>query len=211
MKKSFIALFAMLCCVATANAQFYAGGSFGFTSTTYDNGGKDESGSSFKIIPEIGYKVNDNISAGIQIGYSHGLAAFGSLTVSDLKSALSTAAGAYADIANDDMKLSGFTISPYARFTVTEMGPVKLFIEAYIGYNNITSDPDDGDKITLNSFELGARPGLSYALGERVEAICKIGCIGYMSAKEKEEDLKVSRFGVAADTYNLLIGVNFNF
>ena len=221
MKKKLFVLVALLACITTANAQWYVGGSFGFTSTTIDDGNSDESGSSFKIVPDIGYQVDSKMSVGLQIGYSHGLATFGSLTVTDVKQAMSTVLGAYADINNEDMKLNGFTISPYIRYNVVEFGRANLFIEGYIGYNNITTDStpnigsdDDsygGDKTKINAFELGVRPGISFQVSDKLDLLCKMGAIGYMSAKEKESDGSVSRFGINADTYNLLFGVNFHF
>lgn len=214
MKKLF-AFLALFACVATANAQFYVGGSFGFTTTSVKDG---DSGSSYKIIPDFGYQVNDDISVGIQIGYSHGLASFGSVTTTDIKSALSNAVGAYSDINMDDMKLNGFTISPYVRMNVVKTGGLAVFLEGYFGYNSISVDdtPSVGGrggtgKSTLNAFDIGIRPGLSYNLAGNFDLICKLGNVGYMSAKEKESDSSISRFGASFDSYNLLFGVQYHF
>ena len=219
MKKKLFVLFALLACITTANAQIYVGGSFGFTSTTIDSGGSDESGSSFKIIPDVGYQIDDKLSVGVQVGYSHGMASFGSISVTDIKSLISTMAGAYIDINNEDMKLNGFTISPYVRYIALDFGKANLFVEGYIGYNSITTDStpkvgssgSGGNKATLNAFELGVRPGIAFKVSEKLDLLCKMGAFGYMSAKEKESDASISRFGIACDTYNLLFGVNFHF
>ena len=69
MKKKLFVMVALLACMTTASAQWYVGGSFGFTSSKIDNGNTDQSGSSFKIIPDIGYKIDDRVSAGVQVGY----------------------------------------------------------------------------------------------------------------------------------------------
>ena len=211
-------LFAMLACITTASAQFTVGGSFGFTSTTIDSGGSDQSGSSFKIVPDFGYRIDDKLTVGVQLGYSSGLAAFGSLTVTDIKSALSTMVGAYADISNDEMKLNSFTISPYLRYNAIQFGRAELFLEAYIGYNSIKTDSSPeindeygGDELSFNAFELGVRPGVAFHVSEKLDLLCKLGALGFMSAKEKESDISISRFGVNADTYNLMLGINFNF
>ena len=221
MKKKLFVLVALLAFITTANAQWYVGGSVGFTSTTIDNGNSDESGSSFKIIPDIGYKFDNYLSFGLQVGYSSGVCSFGSLSVTDIKSAISTLTGAYADISNEDMKLKGFTISPYVRYTIVNFGRANLFFEGYIGYNYISADSspsvstDDedygGDEFKVNAFELGLRPGVAVQVTDKLELLCKLGAISYMSAKEKESDMKISRFGVNADTYNLLLGVSFHF
>ena len=162
MKKKLFVLFALLACITTANAQIYVGGSFGFTSTTIDSGGSDESGSSFKIIPDVGYQIDDKLSVGVQVGYSHGMASFGSISVTDIKSLISTMAGAYIDINNEDMKLNGFTISPYVRYVALDFGKANLFVEGYIGYNSITTDStpkvgssgSGGNKATLNAVKI---------------------------------------------------------
>ena len=212
---------ALLACMTTASAQWYVGGSFGFTSSKIDNGNTDQSGSSFKIIPDIGYKIDDRVSAGVQVGYSHGIASFGSLTATDVKAAASNLISAYADINDEDMKLNGFTIAPYIRYNVVNYGAANFFIEGYVGYNNISTDggisvgsgSNGGsvDKITFNAFDLGIRPGVSFKLGTKLEAVCKLGALGFVSAKEKESDRKITRFGAVADTYNVLMGFNFHF
>lgn len=215
--KKVLFLIAFLGVITSANAQFRVGGSIGFTSTKIDNGVTDESGTSFKIMPEIGYQLTDNVLVGVQVGYSSGYATFGSLTASDLKSAMSTVVGAMIDVENDDMKLSGFTFAPYIRYDALSFGNAKVFLEGYIGYNNITTDSTPtaggagGGELNVNAFELGVRPGIALKVSDSFELQCKLGALGYMSAKEKESDVTISRFGLNFDTYNLLFGVAYRF
>lgn len=219
MKKKVILLVALLACMTTASAQMYIGGSLGFSTSKVDNGNTDQSGSSFKLLPDIGYQVDDNMSVGVQIGYSHGMCSFGSLNVTDVKSALGSMVSTMADINDEDMKLNGFSISPYIRYNMVNYGAASLFIEGYVGYDNISTDGlslsssssnQKVDKMTFNAFELGLRPGVSLKIGSKLEAICKLGAVGFISAKEKESDLKITRFGVDVDSYNLLLGFNFH-
>lgn len=238
MKKILVLLVVLLACVTTACAQFYVGGTLGFTSTKVEG----QSGTSYKIIPDFGYQLNDNMSAGIQIGYSHGLAAFGSLTVTDIKQGLSSMISGAVDINNDQMKLNSFTVSPYFRYNLVEFDKARLFVEAYVGYHNISAkvsaaamggnfdfddygdfddddfdfddddiDYGDSEKTTLNAFEVGIRPGISLQVSDKVDVVCKMGALGYVKAKEKESKMSISRFGLDFDTYNLLLGVNFHF
>ncbi|MCR4853128.1 MAG: porin family protein [Prevotella sp.] len=220
MKKRLIILVALVACIATAQAQVYVGGSVGFTTSKIDNGGADKSGSSFKLIPDIGYKMDDNLSIGVMLGYSHGLCSFGSISVSDVKSALSSVASIYGDINDEDMKLNSFTVAPYLRYSALRFGNAAFFFEGYVGYSNIKSDSTPslssgdssygGSETSFNAFELGVRPGISYSLGSKVDVICKLGAVGFVSAKEKESDMKITRFGVSLDSYNVLVGFNFN-
>ena len=235
MKKSFIALVAMLVCFAMdASAQFYVGGSVGYTSTTQSHGKVDKDGSSFKLMPEFGYQLDPEISVGMSIGYSHGYAAFGSLTVTDVKAAMNTVASTYADISEEDAKLNSFTFAPYVRYIFARLGKIDLFFEGSVGYINITSeadgsmlkglggagarqtrtadeDADDDDKTKIDAVEIAFRPGLSMKLNDNISLIAKIGSVGYMTAKEKKTDNKISRFGLDLDSYNLIFGINVHF
>ena len=215
-------MIAMLACITTASAQWNIGGTVGFTTTKIDTGGSDQSGSSFKIVPDIGYSIDDNLTVGVQVGYSSGMAAFGSLTVTDIKSAISTLAGAASDIGNDQYKLNSFTIAPYIRYKLVEYGKASVAIEGYLGYNSISSDgsptiQDDngntrgGDELTFNAFELGLRPVATFQVSDKLDILCKLGAVGFMSAKEKESDIKITRFGLNVDSYNILFGLNFHF
>ena len=210
MKKKFLAIVALFTCITLSmNAQVYVGGSLGFTSSKQSAGGHDEDGSSFKFMPEIGYQLDPTLSIGVQVGYSHGYAAFGSLTVTDFKAAMNTAISTYVDISEDNTKLNSFTFAPYVRYNVLDFGKANLFIEGSVGYTNIKSEGKNDTKI--DALEIALRPGISFQLSDRISALAKLGSFGYMEAKEKESDMKITRFGLDADTYNLMLGINFLF
>ena len=219
MKKKIIALVALLACFAMgASAQVYVGGSLGFTSSKLSTGGHDQDGSSFKLLPEIGYQLDQDISIGVQIGYSHGYAAFGSLTVTDIKAAMNTGISTMMDIYEDDYKLNSFTFAPYVRYTFARYGQVNLFFEGSVGYSNVKSDDTPntngnatGSETKLDVVEIALRPGISFQLSDNVSLLAKLGSVGFMQAKEKESDMKITRFGLDMDSYNLLFGVNFHF
>lgn len=219
MKKKIIALVALLACITMgASAQVYVGGSLGFTSSKLSTGGHDQDGSSFKLLPEIGYQLDQDISIGVQIGYSHGYAAFGSLTVTDFKAAMNTGISTTMDIYEDDYKLNSFTFAPYVRYTFARFGKVNLFFEGSVGYSNVKSDNTPGangnatgNETKMDAIEIALRPGVSFQLSDNISLIAKLGSLGYMQAKEKESDMKITRFGLDMDTYNLLFGMNFHF
>lgn len=216
MKKKIFALVALLACVTMgASAQVYVGGSLGFTSSKVDQGGHDQDGSSYKFIPEIGYQLDDDLAVGLQIGYAHGYASFGSLNVTDVKALMNTVVSTNADLNEDDMKLNSFTIAPYLRYNVLKFDRVKFFIEGGVGYTSIKTDQAPaqfgGNEAKLNLLEISFRPGVSIDLSSNISLMAKIGSLGYMEAKEKESDQKLTRFGLDIDTYNLLFGLNFKF
>lgn len=214
--KKVIALSALFV-LSTINskAQFYIGGSLGYTSTKVSYNGNDQSGSSFKIIPEIGYCLNEKVSLGIQAGYAHGYAAFGSLTVTDIQSAINIIASGYADISEETMKLNSFTITPYIRYNVLSLGKFHLFLEGVAGYTNIKSDgiiaigEQPKQEITMDAFEIVVRPGITLNLCKHINVQMKLGSLGYISAKDKESDMKITRSGFEMNGENILIGLIF--
>lgn len=214
--KKLMALVAFMALTVSASAQVYVGGSVGFTSSKTEGGGADKDGSSFKLMPEIGYQLDQQMSVGVQIGYSSGYAAFGSLSVTDFKGLLNTAVSTYADLGSDDMKLKSFTFAPYIRYTALELGKANIFIEGSVGYTNITMDQASAGNHRLGEtkvdvIEVAVRPGVELKITDRFSAIAKLGSLGYISAKEKESDSKLTRFGLDVDSYNILLGFNFHF
>lgn len=196
-----------------SKAQFYIGGSLGYTSTKLSNNGNDQSGSSFKIMPEIGYSLNENVSLGMQTGYAHGYAAFGSLTATDILSAINIIASGYTDISEETIKLNSFTIKPYIRYNVLGLGKLHLFLEGAAGYTNIKSDGiiaignQPKQEINMDAFEIIVRPGITVDLCKQVNVQMKLGSLGFISAKDKESDMKITHSGLEMNGENILIGL----
>lgn len=217
MKKKLFLLVSMMTLAMGVHAQFSVGGSIGFTSTKLSNGAADQDGTSYQIMPEIGYQLDENTTVGIQLGYAHGFAAFGSLSTTDFINTVTNAISMSADISEDDIKMNSFSFAPFIRYNVLEIGRANIFVEGMVSYSSIKTDGSPaigglgGSKMTFNSFEVVARPGVSFQLSENLTALAKIGSLGYISAKEKESDMKITRYGLSADSYNLLLGLNFNF
>ena len=213
MKKKVLVLVSILAIAIGANAQINVGGSLGYSSSKVSTGGVDKDGSSYLILPEVSYQLMDNLSVGILLGYAHGYASFGTMSTTDFKSALTNMMSISANVSEDDIKLNSYTFAPFARYNVLEVGPAKVFIEGSIGYSNIKSEGNakTGGERKFNSFEFALRPGLSFGLGEHLSAIMKIGALGYISAKEKESDTKITHYGLSVDSQNLLLGLNYKF
>lgn len=196
-----------------SKAQFYVGGSLSYTSTKLSNSGNDQSGSSFKIMPEIGYCLNEKVSLGVQAGYAHGYAAFGSLTATDIQPAINIIASGYADISEETMKLNSFTIMPYIRYNVLDLGKFHFFLEGATGYTNIKSDgiiaigEQPKQEFNLDAFEIAVRPGITLDLSKHVNVLMKLGSLGFISAKDKESDMKITRSGFEMTSENILIGL----
>lgn len=232
MKKLAILLAMITLGIAQGHAQFYAGGSFGFTSSKVSLGDeKDQSGSSFKLLPEIGYQYKSNLAFGVSVGYIKGYAAFGSLDVTDIKALCNAVVSTAADVSSDgdQLKISCLRFAPYARYTVFKSGKFEVFVDGVIGFNSITfnnefdlgnfkgnenfgaprkesGSSDKDDDMDLTSFELSCKPGIAYNIGKSVKLFAKIGSVGYQHLSMKDSDFSVSRFGLDVDGNNMLLG-----
>ena len=94
--------------VATAmNAQGYIGGGLGFQTSSYDG----ESTTTWTIMPEVGYNLNDSWAIGAVVGYG--------------------------ESGKDESKVKSFTVSPYARYTVAKLNMVNVFLDGGVGYGYV--------------------------------------------------------------------------
>ena len=105
MKKIFMTL-AAVCVAATMNAQGYIGGGIGLQSTSHDG----NTNTTIKLMPEVGYNLNDSWALGIALGYG--------------------------EVKAGDDKDKVFTVNPYARYTFAKFDKVNLFVDGGIGYLN---------------------------------------------------------------------------
>ncbi|MBO7120399.1 MAG: outer membrane beta-barrel protein [Bacteroidaceae bacterium] len=212
-----VLLLAGVSAMQAQESKFYVGGTFGFTWSKVNMGGDDMSGASVKIMPEFGYNLNDKFALGVSLGYSRGYAAFGGIDFNDFKSLANTVLGTASDVASDDAaKLNSFRFAPYVRYTFWQPGKLKFFVEGSMGYVHVGVSGDQvddqlGGEPALNVFELNIRPGLSFDVSKHFTLQAKVGSLGYIFGKEKQSEAKIHRFGFDVDTYNILLGMNYNF
>ena len=92
MKK--IVLVCIVAIMATAaQAQIYVGGTLGFSSVKTENSDAELKTTTIKLLPEIGYELDENWSIGTVVGYQYSK--------------------------TGDLKTNTFTIAPYARYSLT--------------------------------------------------------------------------------------------
>ena len=226
-----MAVFAM-----TASAQIYVGGQIGFSTSSVNadiEGTNSISGTSFKILPEVGYKLNDKWAVGIQVGYSQGISAFGTFDVNDFRSLAKNVGSAAFDVLGSNseivdgsdskapnIKLNAFRVAPYVRYTFLKAGNFDFFLEGGVAYTNIKAKnvseltskiPDDP---TINAFEIAVRPGITFNINQNAQVVAKIGALGYQNATlDMGMDSKPSlnRFGLEVDGDDLSLGFNYQF
>ena len=198
-------------------SKFYVGGTLGFTWSKLKSDDTSTSGASVKVMPEVGYNLSDKWALGVSLGYSHGYAAFGGIDFNDLKSIANAVASTAADVASDGTaKLNSFRFAPYARYNFWQTGKLKFFLEGSLGYIHVGMTGDAledrlGEDPVLNVVELNIRPGLSFDASKKITLVAKVGSLGFIHGKEKESGTKLNRFGFDMDTYNILLGMNYNF
>ena len=184
MKKIFaVALVAMM--TMTVNAQVYVGGGVGLQSSSYDG----NSETFFKLVPEIGYNLDENWAVGIAVGYGE--------HKTTLKSGnLKTTA-----------KVKAFEIAPYARYTFAKFDKVNLFVDGAVDYLHTDNA---GDK--NNTFSIGLKPGVAVNLNDKLSFVAHAGFLGYQNSKDDYEGAKAANtFGFDLDGSNLSFGVYYNF
>jgi hypothetical protein len=179
-----VVLFASL----NANAQFYVGGSVGFGSVKPIGGGDSEF--VFKILPELGYNLNDKWAVGAVLGYQKGFPYEGQ----------NLGQGDFTQ--SQFSKAEVFTIAPYARYTAFDWDQVKLFIDGGISFGSIK---DSG-----TTFSLGFRPGLAINLTEQVSFVTHLGFFGFENFSPKGEGKSGTNFGLDFAN-NCSFGVYYNF
>ncbi len=236
MKKILMTL-AAVAVATTMNAQLYVGGSFGIqggTKTseapvTDENTGytytlsTDDKTFKFELLPEIGYKLNDNMAIGTQIGVVFNK---------------NTTPQSVGNIMQD-VTAKGFTFkfAPYFRYYFAQWEKVGLFFDAQLGlgFGSTTSDryywvgtiPVQYDhKVKNTEVSFAIVPGVSYQASEKVSIVAKLGNgLGYWFTKTTTPQyatingvrysydaiVKDNTFGLNLKTLGLTVGVYYNF
>lgn len=105
--KKLMMIAAMMVAAVSANAQVYVGGSVGF-SVSKPSGG--ESTTTWSLLPEVGYNLNENWAVGTVIGYG--------------------------ESGKSPNKAKRFEFSPYARYTAVKLNNINVFLDGGVSYVN---------------------------------------------------------------------------
>ena len=172
-----------------ASAQFYVGGSVGFGSVKPVGGGDSEF--IFRILPEMGYNLNDQWAVGAVLGYQKGFPYTGQ----------NLGTGEYNTLYSSS-KAEAFTIAPYVRYTAMEWDMVKFFFDGGMAFQSI--------KDTGTNISLGVRPGVALSLTDEISFVAHLGFLGFENFSPKGDGKSGSSFGLDFAN-NCSFGVYFNF
>lgn len=206
----------MLAGAQTAKAQLYFGGSLGYSTTSVkDAAGNSTSGSSFKFMPEVGFRINDRMAVGGTVGYMQGFGALGSADPNDYKALILTAGGSASDMASRNNRMSGFRFAPYFRFTIINGRRFDLFVDGGFAFTSATTTSLNGNvwqKTGSNSvIEVGVKPGFLIKFDSHFSVIGRLGNLGIQSLSNKDANGNTiagntTRAGFDLDSNNILLG-----
>ena len=165
----------------SVNAQVYVGGSLGIDAWSSQKNAGDRSETTFSILPEVGYNLNDEWAVGTVIGY-----------VSDKWTGV------------NGISESAFTFNPYARYTYLKAGKVSLFVDGGVDFTTAS-------KADWNELAIGLKPGLAVSLSDNISFVSHLGFIGYDVYNPDGDDNNISKFGLDLSGNNLTFGLYFNF
>ncbi len=202
MKKIMMTL-AAVCVAATMNAQVYVGGTVGldFQTKMVDSEGKDATGMTFQIKPELGYNLDEKSSVGIVLGFG---------LTNNSNELLKQAANANINFGANtklDKTAVTFQIAPYYRYKFLQLGKVDLFLDAQVSFQYAKYDD-----LKNTTFGVGVRPGLAFNASDKISLVAKLGKgLFFESSKNKGADA-VSKFGLDANTLAPLeLGMYYSF
>ena len=123
-----------------ANAQVYVGGNVGIGSS---KSGDADAVTTYKVLPEIGYNINQNWAIGTTAGWGKG----------------------------NPVNIEGetqnyFTVEPYVRYTFVRSKYINAFVDGGFGYTHVNHA--HGAAASVNAWSVGVKPGISVNLSPKV-------------------------------------------
>lgn len=183
--KKIMMIAAMMVATMSASAQVYVGGGVGFQTTSQG----DVTNTTIKLMPEIGYNLDENWAVGVALGYGHS------------KNSVET------NGVEVSVKTNVFSINPYARYTFAKFDKVNLFVDGGVEYVHTKSGDDKN-----NQFAIGLKPGVAVNLNDKLSFVTHVGFLGYKYDKDDYEGAKAANtFGLDIDGSSLTFALYYNF
>lgn len=165
----------------------------------------------FRIQPRVGYFVGNNIEIGIAFDY----------TQSNTNNLNQT-----QPVSEQDNIRATFGFLPYIRGYKSINKNLLLFVQGEVGYNTSKSELEfnsiNASTFTLNTFEIGIRPGITYFISKRMALEASLGGLSYTNSKQdfesRNEDNTFNESSSTEDSFNFsinpsdfLFGMSFYF
>jgi hypothetical protein len=120
--KKIMMIAAMMVAAVSANAQWYVGGTLGYSYQKNKN--TDVKTNTFTILPEVGYNLNENWAVGGKIGYGYEK--------------------------TGDIKTNTFIVNPYVRYTFVKLEKVNFFCDGGFEYDYVKTGEAKGNGFGIN-------------------------------------------------------------
>ena len=166
--KRFLTVIAWMLVTMASHAQFYAGGSLGVTTLSTKQDGTSHTNATYTIAPEIGFRFNRILSAGVSGGVQY------------------TVIGGGDDIVVYDL-------SPYLRTTFAHVSRVHFFADVAFSYQRTHSGTFD---TSVNGWALSLNPGLLVDLSEHVQLMGRASLFQYAQSGKDEYKVKQTGFSI---------------
>lgn len=179
MKKTTFLFFAIIAFTTVSNAQYYAGGTFGFNSYGYnkDEGNTKSDYPSYMLSPYIGYQYSEQFSFGGIFSYSGNSQI---LKKSDTDS-------------KAKQKFTHGELGAFARYTLLSHNQFKVHAQASLsvglGGNKSIIDGKSEKGASISTVKLGVKPYLTYSISNKlnIEASLNMLDFGVLLLNTKSE------------------------
>ncbi len=148
MKKFLVVAIMAIMGLGAIAQDWYAGGQVGF----WRNSSENET--SFSVLPEIGFNLNEKLAVGTVIGYDYNYI--------------------------DGFKRNLVVFKPYARYTLFQNDSLSLFADGGVdlGFGNSKMKGEKASD-TAVTYGVGIKPGLAYKVASDFSLVAHVGFFGY--------------------------------
>lgn len=185
MKKFIMTLVAAVAMTVSANAQVFVGGELGVASSKQ---GDAESVTTYRVLPEIGYNINEDWAIGTTIGWGKG-----------------------KPVNIEGESRNYFTVDPYVRYTFVHTKYINAFVDGGFGYAHYNHAHNTANA-SVNQWNVGLKPGIEVNLNKKVSFVAHVGFLGWKESKADVDGAKANdAWGLDLDGNNVTFGVYYNF
>lgn len=189
---------------AQAPQKFWIGGSFGISSSDYDDGEEQSSKSNgFSIQPELGYAFSERWAAGLRLGF-----------------------GQSKQEGSSETKGTDFSVAPFVRYTCLNWRKFSVFVDGGVRYGQVKQERnyeediyDDYDE-TSNRYGVFLQPGFALQLSPCIALTGRLNFLDvsyqareadYSTNSDVEERYFSAGLNSPFNMNNFTIGFNFSF
>lgn len=167
--------------VGFSKGDLFISGSANYNSTT---GGGTEKMDGFKISPRVGYFVNENIAAGLGLGYGQAK--------------------------QNGLKNRSFSAEVFGRYYVTPKAKFSIFGELAVAYTANRAERPFTSDVKTDIISAIISPGLSYFVSKDFALELSLGALGYTNTNTQMQS-RNQLYELGIDLQKVKLGVLYKF